>query len=246
MIIGIKNTIPTSNNLAPKWLPSDESTLEAWYKNKTGITLNGSDVSAWADSSSNSYNMVQATATKQPAYNASTGALTFVYTDEQALVSSSDIGGAGGLDDEFIIGFKTNVNRRNVVNLGHSGSTTEMIKFGPGSNNRIRVKPGSDAVDYDMESGHDVEDDCTWIIVRKNNGEVSVYKDLPSSKTLVQQDSAQDCTGDFILNTIGARGHGSQPNYFDGTMKEIVIFKDVADADSDALRDNLYERLKDL
>ena len=227
------------------WLPSDESTLVAWYKNGAGITLNGSDVSTWADSSSNNNNMSQSDAGKQPAFNASTGALTFDDGAEQYLESSSDIGGASGLDDEFIVGFRTNPTKNNIVNLGHSDSTTEMIKFAPGNANTIRVKPASSTVDFDMESGHQILDDCTWIIVRKNNGEVSVYKNLPSGSTLVQQDSAKACTGDFVLNTIGRRG-AVVSNYFEGTMKEIVMFKDVPDANSDALRDNLFARLKSL
>ena len=33
------------------WSPDDETSLEAWYQNAVGITLNGSDVSQWADSS---------------------------------------------------------------------------------------------------------------------------------------------------------------------------------------------------
>ena len=45
------------------WSPDDESSLEAWYQNAVGITLNGSDVSQWEDSSSNSYDMVQSTVT---------------------------------------------------------------------------------------------------------------------------------------------------------------------------------------
>jgi hypothetical protein len=36
-----------------KWSPDDETSLEAWYQNQVGITLNGSDVSAWADSTTN-------------------------------------------------------------------------------------------------------------------------------------------------------------------------------------------------
>ena len=84
------------------WQPSDETGLEAWYKYQSGITLNGSDVSAWADSSSNSYDMVQATATEQPAYNASTGALTFIAGDSTNLQSASSL----ALSDEFTIGIK--------------------------------------------------------------------------------------------------------------------------------------------
>mgnify|MGYP003670578804 FL=1 len=97
------------------WLPSDESTLVAWYKNGAGITLNGSDVSIWADSSSNNNNMSQSDAGKQPAFNASTGALTFDDGAEQYLESSSKIGGASGLDDEFIVGFRTNPTRNSYV-----------------------------------------------------------------------------------------------------------------------------------
>ena len=166
MIIGIKNTIPISNNLISKWLPSDESTLEAWYRNKEGITEDVG-VASWADSSSNSYDMVQATDSQQPAYNASTGALTFDDSDEQYLKSSSDIGGTDGLDTGFVIGFKINAGKNNIVNLGHSDSSTEMIKFGPSGNNVVRVKPASSNVDFTMESGHNVQDDCSWIIVRK-------------------------------------------------------------------------------
>ena len=47
------------------WQPSDETSLEAWYKNKTGITLNGElKCFWWADSVLvlTSFDMVQATA----------------------------------------------------------------------------------------------------------------------------------------------------------------------------------------
>jgi hypothetical protein len=109
----------------------------------------------------------------------------------------------------------------------------------------IRVKPGGTNVNYDLESGHATSDDSVWIIVRKNNEEASLYKNLPSGDTLVQQDSAQACPGAYKIDTIGRKA-GTSPNYFGGTIKEMVFFKDVADADSDALRDNLFERLKAL
>jgi len=238
MIIGIKNTIPTSNNLAPEWLPSDESTLVAWYKNGTGITEDVG-VASWADSSSNSYDLVQATDAEQPAYSA--GTLTFDASASQSLASSSEIGGTNGLDAEFVIGFKIAPDDHNTVVLGHTSTASEMVKLLNATT--VRVKPSTSNVDFTMESGHDVKDDSSWVIVRKNNDEVSVYKDL--NGVLVQQDSAKACAGDFKLDTIGRRAGGT-PNYFDGTIKEIVIFKDVADADSDALRDNLYARLKNL
>ena len=72
-----------STNTLGGWQPSDETGLEAWYKYQTGITLNGSDVSAWADSSENSFDMVQGTASEQPAYNS--GAIDFDASASQSL-----------------------------------------------------------------------------------------------------------------------------------------------------------------
>ena len=225
------------------WLPSDESTLVAWYKNGTRVTEDVG-VANWSDSSSNSYHMTQATDAEQPAYNASTGALTFDKDASQTLASSAFIGGTDGLDDEFIIGIKVNpVTTVAQVILGATTPATEMLKIM--DTDTIRVKPGNTNVNFDLESGHNTSDDCVWIIVRKNNEEVSLYKNLPSGDTLVQQDSAQACPGAYKIDTIGRKA-GTSPNYFGGTIKEMVFFKDVADADSDALRDNLFERLKAL
>ena len=47
-------------------MPTDESSLVAWYRKGTKITESGSDVSRWGDSSSNAYDMLQATASEQP------------------------------------------------------------------------------------------------------------------------------------------------------------------------------------
>jgi len=225
------------------WLPSDESTLVAWYKNGTRVTEDVG-VANWSDSSSNSYHMTQATDAEQPAYNASTGALTFDRDASQTLVSSSFIGGTQGLDLEYIIGIK--LNPADTIAQSILGATTpssEMVKIM--DSDTIRVKPGNTNVNFDLESGHNTSDDCVWIIVRKNNEEVSLYKNLPSGDTLVQQDSAQACAGNFKIDIIGSRSGGS-PNYFNGTVKEMVFFKGVADSDSDALRDNLFARLKSL
>ena len=225
------------------WLPSDESTLVAWYKNGTRVTEDVG-VANWSDSSSNSYHMTQATDAEQPAYNASTGALTFDKDASQTLASSAFIGGTDGLDDEFIIGIKINPTGTTAqVVLGATDPASEMLKIM--DTNTIRVKPGTDNVNFDLNAGHATSDDSVWILVRKNNGEASLYKNLPSGSSLVQHGSAQACPGKYKIDTIGRKAGGS-PNYFNGTMKEIVIFKDVDDADSDVLRDNLYARLKDL
>ena len=128
------------------WQPSDETGLEAWYKYQTGITLNGSDVSAWADSSTNSFNMTQATASKQPAYNS--GAIDFTASADQHLRSSSDIIMAG----EFTVGIKLNPDIANIVVLGdNSLGQNEFFKIT--NSTSLRFKTDNNQVDITVNDG---------------------------------------------------------------------------------------------
>lgn len=49
------------------------TSLLCWYRSDLGISLNGSNVSAWADQSGNGYHLSQGSATSQPAYVSSGG-----------------------------------------------------------------------------------------------------------------------------------------------------------------------------
>jgi len=66
MSIGKTNGV----NFSPLVLPN----LQLWLRSDLGITLNGSNVSAWADQSGNGRDFTQAVAIAQPGYNASSGA----------------------------------------------------------------------------------------------------------------------------------------------------------------------------
>jgi hypothetical protein len=55
----------------PIFDPTTIAGLSLWVKGDTGITLNGSKVSAWADQSGNGKNLIQNTAGNQPTYLAS-------------------------------------------------------------------------------------------------------------------------------------------------------------------------------
>jgi hypothetical protein len=52
---------------APPWTPARLSSLAAWYRADLGVTLNGGNVSAWADQSGNGRHSAQGTAANQPA-----------------------------------------------------------------------------------------------------------------------------------------------------------------------------------
>ena len=67
-MLGLGNSI-TSGAALDEFNLNQISGLIAWYKFNTLITLNGSNVSLWGDSSGNDNNLRQTTASSQPAYN---------------------------------------------------------------------------------------------------------------------------------------------------------------------------------
>ncbi len=230
-MLGLGNSVSASQ-YPGGWLPSDEVRLEAWYRFGEGVTITEADgVSAWADSSSNSFSMRQADTGEQPTY--ASGVLTFDPTsDTQNLQSSSSI----ELDGAFVLGFRIDPAAHSVVVMGSNSVANEMVKLQSAS--VIRVKNDSTASDYTLETGHDTKDDAYWVISRDSSYQMSVHKDG------VLQETAKANLGTFDINSLGVRRTDLNP--YNGTMKEVVIFKGVADTKIEALRLNLQTRLAGL
>ena len=229
-MLGLGNSV-SANQYPGGWLPSDDVRLEAWYRFGEGVTLNGSNVSVWADSSSNGFDMRNTDEDEQPAYSA--GVLTFDPTsDTENLQSTSSI----TLDAAFVLGFRIDPAANSVVVMGSNSVANEMIKMQSAS--VIRVKNDSTASDYTLETGHDTKDDAYWVISRNSSNEMSVHKDG------VLQEAAKTNGGTFDINSLGVRRTDLNP--YNGTMKEVVIFKAVADSKIEALRLNLQTRLAGL
>ena len=88
MKLGLNNNLVTPNVAAAgaAFSLTDISGLQAWYKFDTNITLNGSNVSEWGDSSGNGNDLTQTTASKQPAYNS--GDVHFDETDDRMVMDT--------------------------------------------------------------------------------------------------------------------------------------------------------------
>ncbi len=207
------------------WSPADESNLEAWYKYQTGITLNGSDVSAWADSSSNSFNMVQATASEQPAYNS--GAIQFTAADTHNLGSASDI----TLSGAFTVGIKLNPDVSNVTVIGSNTTTNEFFKISTSTS--LRFKTDGSQVDISLDSGSFVGDNYL-VITRNSSNLITLYKNG------VAQADTETLAGTADINAIGVRRTDLNP--YDGTISEIQIY----DTESAALTANVNNYLSNL
>jgi hypothetical protein len=207
------------------WKPSDETGLVAWYKNKEGITLNGSDVSAWADSSENSHDMVQSTASLQPAYNASTGALTFDKTALQRLQTTSQISISG----DFTVGVRLYPSSVNVIVLGDNTINNEFFKISNSSTLRLKTDTGSNFIDISVNDG-DLSADNYLVVTRASNL-VSLYV----NGTL--QTDTETLAGTIDIDAIGVRAPNSNP--YDGIIKEVQIY----DTESTALTTNVNSYL---
>ena len=207
------------------WQPSDETGLEAWYKNQAGITLNGSDVSAWADSSTNSFDMVQATVSEQPAYNS--GDIDFTPANTTNLQSASDI----TLSGVFTVGIKLNPNVSNVAVMGSNTSTNEFFKITSTTN--LRFKTDGSQVDMTIDSGTLITA-LNLVITRNSSDLITLYLDG------VAQADTETLAGTADINAIGVRATDANP--YDGTISEIQIY----DTESTALTANVSTYLSNI
>ena len=218
-------SLVSTQALGGSWQPSDETGLEAWYKYQTGITLNGSDVSAWADSSENSFDMVQATVTEQPAYNS--GAIEFTPADTHNLGSASDI----TLSGAFTIGIKLEADASNVTVLGSNTTVNEFFKIS--TSTVLRFKTDGSQIEITLDSGSFVAD-LYLVITRDASNLITLYKNG------VAQADTETLAGTADINAIGVRRTDLNP--YDGTISEIQIF----DTESTALTANVNTYLSNL
>ena len=217
-------SLPSTRKLGA-WQPSDETGLEAWYKFQTGITLNGSDVSAWADNSSNSFNMLQATASEQPAYNS--GNIDFDASATQSLQAASDITLAG----VFTLGVRLFASVGNVVVLGDNTTNNEFFKIT--NSTSLRFKTDGSHVDITVNDG-DLLADNYLVVTRNSSNLVSLYVNG------VLQTDTETLAGTANIDVIGVRATDTNP--YDGTISEIQIY----DTESSALIANVNTYLSKL
>ena len=206
------------------WSPDDEATLEAWYQNAVGITLDGSNVSRWNDSSSNSRDMVQLTDTEQPAY--SSGTLTFNSAETQNLQTSGQI----SLSGAFTIGIKMTPTSFNNVVIADNTDPNEFMKITNSSTIRIKIDTG--VADFSLDSGT-LGDDYI-MFTRDSSDLITLYKNG------VAQADTETKAGTVDIDCIGVRE--TDKNAYNGDIEEIQIYS----SSSAALTANVNDRLSSI
>ena len=208
-----------------KWSPDDESSLVAWYQNAVGITLNGSDVSRWADSSSNGYTMIQLTDEQQPAYSG--GILTFTSASSDNLELD---GGHISLTGNFTVGIKCFPTSFNNSLLGDNTHTGEFFKFTTTS--QLRIKIDGSTQNITLDSGTFGDD---YLVITRVSDVLTLYKDG------VAQSTTPTLAGTADIDAIGVR-HPTDTNPYAGAIKEIQIYS----SSSADLTANINDRLASL
>ena len=197
-----------TGTVAPAWNPIDESDLLAWYQNKVGVTLVGTEVTDWLDSSVNSHDMEQATSEERPIYNASTGSLTFDSSFSQHLQTTTQM----SLSGAFTIGFKMNATGTNNTILADNTISQEYFKITSLTNLRLKT---------DAQLGNLALDDGTLtdvyvVITRSASDLVKLY--VNGNLQL----ASATVTGTSDIDAIGIRA--TNINSFDGEIFEIQIY----------------------
>ena len=188
------------------WSPTDESSLEAWYKFKVGITLNGSAVSDWADSSSKGRDMVQADEPEQPTYSA--GTLTFDASNGTNLQTTSQI----SVSSDFTLGIKMNPSSTNGTFVADNTTANELFKIS--ASDSITIKVDGNTVVLSTDGGAAIGDD--YIVLSRASNVFTMYRNG------VAQGSPQTLAGTIDIDAIGIRR--TDVNGFSGDIKEVQIY----------------------
>ena len=185
------------------YVPPSIESLEAWYQFKEGITLNGSTVSAWSDSSNNEHNMVQATETEQPVNDA--GTLEFISADLKNLQIK--------LEEDFTLGLRIRTDTINGAFLSDNTTSNEYFKYATSSRIAFRLA-NSVTKNLDLDSGTFGDD---YIVITRASDVFTLWKN-----GVAQTGTTPTVAGTCLIDVIGLRK--ADNNAFDGFIKEIMIY----------------------
>lgn len=119
----------TAQGRGASWTPASLSPT-AWYKADSGVTLNGSTVSAWADQSGNGNNLSQATAANQPTFESaglnSRASILFDGTNDSLASANVDLTGTGALS-AFVVLQQTSLTNSTYYFLTQSAAFTNVF-----------------------------------------------------------------------------------------------------------------------
>ena len=209
-------------------------TLAAWYRADLGITLNGGNVSAWADQSGNGRHLSQGTAANQPAFSAGGGSAgqDMINFDGANDVLESGVFAVATPLQVYMVA-KWDVVNATDTNVIFSGDSTV-----PSNSCRVSVRNVSTAVAIWGTGGGVITTGAATALAWHYWG--LTWTGGASSE--IKQDGVSQITGNpgaTAINgiTVGAFDGASTPA--DASVAEIIIYSSILSA-ADEARLNAY------
>ena len=226
-MLGLGNSIVSSPKLGSAFSLDQISGLQAWYKFNTNITLNGSNVSAWGDSSGNGNNLTQSTASDQPAYNS--GDIHFDETNDNMVMDTMlTLTASSGFTILTVISTDDDATNNQTLfsgadTVGDSGDNGANFFRYDNSLWRFRPENGSSG---QQTITHDLVDDEKFLltIVGSNDSGSLNFAIRYKGSSIGNATSADIGTGSdtFKLNIIG--DHNTTGQHWDGKISEFVVY----------------------
>ncbi len=196
------------------WKPTDEGTIEGWWKHAELITDSGSpnfSVSQWRDQSTNNNHLVQATVSEQPTNGtgAAKGDITFDPSNTENMDMTSQI----SLSGDFTIGVALNLASGGCVLLGDNTASGEFFRFFSTSVIRIRID-NTTAVDITKDSGTFLGK--AYMVLTRISNVITLHWNG------VAQADTETLSGTADIDNLGVRKTDTNP--YDGIISEVMIF----------------------
>jgi hypothetical protein len=240
--------------------------IKAWYAAGEEITLNGSTISSWGDrnSASTNYDMVQATAAKQPAFS----------KNYRYGFPGVDFDGAAAANNDLLAvgssGLNMLRNNNNVLMMGviapdsATPAANEYIYLSAinGSNSTARcaithTTANKISLAARNQDGGSADSTTSTGTIGTSPSVIAVYADVANTDSYIWLNGTLDTTdttfdngvspkklADTDAGWVGIGSHGGNGNIFNGKISEFIILADFPDkATEDACRDLIEKYL---
>ena len=228
MKLSLANNLVTQNRLhGAAFSLTDISGLQAWYKFDTNITLNGSNVSEWGDSSGNGNDLTQTTASDQPAYNSGDidfdGSSDYMALDSALDLTSFTIFAVIDLDDTTL-----------ETLFGNGTDGTDFFRLN-GSAWTIRTEGSS----FQNNIGTTAGTNKYLLTLYTDVGATSTTYYLEADGTAENNASIDNKT--FTVGDVGRNSANAQ--FFNGKISEVAIFNAaLSTADRETVEQDIMTR----
>ena len=220
------------------WNPTEAKNLVLWLAYNTGLTVEDSLVTHWADNIAGSTKKFsQTTVSYKPTFSEDTATKFGVLFDG----SDNYMGGDQiTLTDDFVVGIKFTITDAAVSNdvvTGDMNTANNFIRIN--DQNTIGVKTSGSQKSVDMDASVFTNNSTHNLAIGRDSSDVLCFW-LDG----VKQSNTATSSGDFLIDGLGARNSGGGvTNFFTGAVYELIVIEKTY---SDELAEQVSRHLKSI